>query len=66
MNIQLETGRMELKELRKQLETQAKQIEKLMDKVEIHESFNNNTINNYTLLATDVMQEDYQIGGDVV
>ena len=35
----------------KQIETQARQIEKLMGKLEIHGSFNNNTINNYTLLA---------------
>ena len=50
----------------KQLETQAKQIEKLMGKLEIHGSFNNNTINNYTLLSyrdTDLAhltQEDYR------
>jgi hypothetical protein len=50
----------------KQLETQAKQIEKLMGKLEINGSFNNNTINNYTLLAyrdTDIAhltQEDYR------
>ena len=50
----------------KQLENQAKQIEKLMGKLEIHGSFNNNTINNYTLLAyrnTDVSHlttEDYR------
>jgi hypothetical protein len=49
----------------KQLQTQAKQIEKLMGKLEIHGSFNNNTINNITLLAyrnTDVSHlttEDY-------
>jgi len=47
------------------IETQAKQIEKLMGKLEIHGSFNNNTINNITLLAyrnTDVSHltpEDY-------
>lgn len=61
VHLQLETGRIELKELRKQLEIQARQIEKLTDKLDIHESFNNNTINNYTLLA----QEDYQRGGVV-
>ena len=49
----------------KQIETQTKQIEKLMGKLEINGSFNNNTINNYTLLAyrnTDVSHlttEDY-------
>jgi hypothetical protein len=48
----------------KRLETQSKQIEKLMGKLEIHGSFNN-TINNITLLAyrnTDVSHlttEDY-------
>ena len=55
----------ENKELQKQLDTQAKQIGKLMGKLEIHGSFNNNTINNITLLAyrdTDVSHltpEDY-------
>lgn len=50
----------------KQIETQAKQIEKLMGKLEITGSFNNNTINNYTLLAyrnTDVSHlttDDYR------
>ena len=50
----------------KQLENQAKQIEKLMGKLEINGSFNNNTINNYTLLAyrnTDVSHlttDDYR------
>ena len=50
----------------KQLETQAKQIEKLMGKLEIHGSFNNNTINNYTLLSyrdtdiTHLTQDDYR------
>ena len=49
----------------KRLDTQSKQIEKLMGKLEIHGSFNNNTINNITLLAyrnTDVSHlttEDY-------
>jgi len=50
----------------KQLETQTKQIEKLMGKLEINSSFNNNTINNITLLNykdTDVSHltnEDYK------
>lgn len=47
------------------MESQSKQIEKLMGKLEINGSFNNNTINNITLLAyrnTDVSHlttEDY-------
>ena len=47
-------------------ESQAKQIEKLMGKLEIHGSFNNNTINNITLLNytdTDVShltEQDYK------
>ena len=59
LNLQLQTKD-------KQIETQSRQIEKLMGKLEIHGSFNNNTINNYTLLAyrdTDVShltQEDYR------
>ena len=66
MNLQLESEREQRKEVQKQVETQAKQIEKLMGKLEIHGSFNNNTINNYTLLAyreTDLShltQEDYR------
>jgi len=50
----------------KQIENQARQIEKLMGKLEIHGSFNNNTINNYTLLAyrdtdiTHLTQDDYR------
>jgi len=66
MNLQLESEREHRKEVQKQVETQAKQIEKLMGKLEIHGSFNNNTINNYTLLAyrdTDVAHlthEDYR------
>ena len=50
----------------KQLQTQARQIEKLMGKLEISGSFNNNTINHITLLAyrdTDIShltQEDYR------
>jgi hypothetical protein len=53
------------KEFQKQLDQKSKQIEKLMGKLEIHGSFNNNTINNITLLAyrnTDVSHlttEDY-------
>jgi len=49
-----------------QIQTQAKQIEKLMGKLEINGSFNNNTINNITLLNykdTDVSHltdEDYK------
>jgi hypothetical protein len=63
---QVEEEREEIKKVQKQLETQARQIEKLMGKLEIHGSFNNNTINNYTLLAyreTDLnhlTQEDYR------
>ena len=55
----------EKRELQKQLDQKSKQIEKLMGKLEIHGSFNNNTINNITLLAyrnTDVSHlttEDY-------
>ena len=66
MNLQLESEREKRKEVQKQVETQAKQIEKLMGKLEIHGSFNNNTINNYTLLAyrdtdlTHLTQEDYR------
>jgi len=66
MNLQLESEREHRKEVQKQVETQAKQIEKLMGKLEIHGSFNNNTINNYTLLAyresdiTHLTQEDYR------
>jgi len=49
-----------------QIQSQAKQIEKLMGKLEINSSFNNNTINNITLLNykdTDVSHltdEDYK------
>ena len=59
LNLQLQTKD-------KQIETQSRQIEKLMGKLEIYGSFNNNTINNYTLLAyrdTDVSHlttEDYR------
>jgi hypothetical protein len=81
MNLKIETEKkereMERKEFQKQLEkqqkvfqkkilSQDKQIEKLMGKLEIHGSFNNNTINNYTLLAyresdiTHLTQEDYR------
>ena len=69
MNLKMEDMRKELqsenKELQKQLDQKSKQIEKLMGKLEIHGSFNNNTINNITLLAyrnTDVSHlttEDY-------
>ena len=72
LNLQLESERKERENVQKQLHTQArqlhsqaKQIEKLMGKLEIHGSFNNNTINNITLLAyrnTDVTHlttEDY-------
>lgn len=57
---------MERKEFQKQLQTQAKQIEKLTGKLKIHGSFNNNTINNYTLLfgrdtdLAQLSQEDYR------
>jgi hypothetical protein len=53
------------KMFQKKLLAQDKQIEKLMGKLEIHGSFNNNTINNITLLAyrdTDMSHlttEDY-------
>jgi len=70
MNLQLETERKEReeerKEVQKQLHNQTKQIEKLMGKLEINGSFNNNTINNITLLAyreTDISHlthEDYR------
>ena len=69
LNLKMEAENKELKtenkELQKQLDTQAKQIGKLMGKLEINGSFNNNTINNITLLAyrdTDVSHltpEDY-------
>lgn len=80
MNLKLENERKdresERKEFQKQLEKQEKmfhkkilaqdkQIEKLMGKLEIHGSFNNNTINNITLLAyrntdvTHLTSEDY-------
>ena len=77
LNLQLESEREERKKAQKQLEqqqnvfqkkilSQDKQIEKLMGKLEIQGSFNNNTINNYTLLAyrdtdiTHLTQEDYR------
>jgi hypothetical protein len=65
LNLQLDTERKEREKVQKQLQSQSKQIEKLMGKLEIHGSFNNNTINNITLLAyrnTDVSHlktEDY-------
>jgi hypothetical protein len=64
MNLQLETEREERKKVQKQVETQARQIEKLRGKLEIHGSFNNNTVH-VNLLAyrnTDtshLTQEDY-------
>ena len=65
MNIQMENQR---QELTKTIETQSKQIEKLMGKLEINGSFNttNNTINHFTLLPyreTDVSHltdQDYR------
>ena len=65
LNLQLDTERKEREKVQKQLHSQSKQIERLMGKLEIHGSFNNNTINNITLLAyrnTDVSHlktEDY-------
>ena len=66
LNLQLEQQKNQLEHKDKQLETQTKQIEKLMGKLEINSSFNNNTINNITLLNykdTDVSHltnEDYK------
>jgi hypothetical protein len=70
MNLQLESERKEReeerKEVQKQIQTQSRQIEKLMGKLEIHGSFNNNTVNHITLLAyrdTDtshLTREDYK------
>ena len=76
LNLKLEKERMkseiEWKEIHKELKKQAKQIDKmgkvigkLTGKIVIHDSFNNNTINNITLLLhrdTDVShltKEDY-------
>jgi hypothetical protein len=65
MNLQLETEREERKKVQKQVEYQARQIEKLRGKLEIHGSFNNNTVH-VNLLAyrnTDtshLTQEDYR------
>jgi hypothetical protein len=62
MNLKLENQRKEHETEKKYFQ---KQIEKLMGKLEIHGSFNNNTINNITLLAyrdTDMSHlttEDY-------
>ena len=56
----------QLENQKNQLQTQSKQIEKLMGKLEINSSFNNNTINNITLLNykdTDVSHltdDDYK------
>jgi len=70
MNIQIEQQKQELQtqkqEFIKKIETQSKQIEKLMGKLEVNGSFNNNTINNIQLLAyreTDVSHltdQDYR------
>ena len=65
MNIQMENQK---QELTKTIETQSKQIEKLMGKLEINGSFNttNNTINHFTLLPyreTDISHltdQDYR------
>jgi hypothetical protein len=63
MNLQMEKQKNDFEE---KIETQQKQIEKLMGKLEINSSFNNNTINNITLLNykdTDVSHltnEDYK------
>jgi hypothetical protein len=63
MNAQLETQR---QEFTKKIEAQAKQIEKLMGKLEIHGSFNTTHIQNINLLAyreTDVSHltdQDYK------
>ena len=70
MNLQLESERKEReeerKEVQKQIQTQSRQIEKLMGKLAIQGSFNNNTVNQITLLAyreTDtshLTREDYK------
>ena len=63
MNVQLETQR---QEFTKKIDAQAKQIEKLMGKLEIHGSFNTTHIQNINLLAyreTDVSHltdQDYK------
>ena len=66
LNNQLENQQNQLENQNNQLQTQSKQIEKLMGKLEINSSFNNNTINNITLLNykdTDVSHltdDDYK------
>ena len=65
MNLQLETEREERKKVQKQVENQARQIEKLMGKLAIHGSFNNNTIHVNLLAYRDsdishLTNEDYQ------
>ena len=50
MNVQLEQQKQEIYLQKNQIETQSKQIEKLMGKLEIHGSFNK-TINNFNLLS---------------
>ena len=56
----------QLENQQNQLHTQSKQIEKLMGKLEINSSFNNNTINNITLLnykdtdVTHLTDDDYK------
>lgn len=70
MNIQIEQQKQELQtqkqEFIKKIETQSKQIEKLMGKLEIHGSFNTTNIQNINLLAyreTDVSHltdQDYR------
>jgi hypothetical protein len=53
----------EREELEKQVHTQSKQIEKLMENLEIRDSFNKTTIqNNITLLPTD---KDYNLNQSV-
>jgi hypothetical protein len=67
LNNQMEQNREDKQELQKQIQTQAKQIDKLMGKLEIHGSFNTTNIqNNITLLSyrdTDVSHltdDDYR------
>jgi hypothetical protein len=70
LNLQLESQKQELQtqkqEFIKKIETQSKQIEKLMGKLEIHGSFNTTNIQNINLLAyreTDVSHltdQDYK------
>jgi hypothetical protein len=65
LNLQIQTEREERKKVQKQLENQAKQIEKLRGKLAINGSFNNNTIhvNLLSYRNTDVTHltnEDYR------